>query len=182
MDTTDKKLLFDRRLLVELPDSFQSMDKDKIELMYPYDDKPQIILEDKDTSEFCTFSLLKEQKLAGTQVMYAIRSILNVVASLYPSSILKESALVEREKGVCGWFAFRTNGEKGELYNYMYLFPVDGSMMLGTMGCLMEDEAGKNRLLKIMESLAIPEKEHGDNVGSRGMIRGGWADEKRKLY
>lgn len=182
MDTTDKKLLFDNRLLVELPDSFQNMDKDKIEAMYPYDDKPQIVLEDKDTSEFCTFSLLKEQKLAGTQVEYAIWAILKTVASLYPSGIIKDSAILKREEGVCGWFAFRTSGEKGELYNYMYIFPVDGSMMLGTMGCLMEDEAGKNRLLKIMKSLAIPKKEHGDNMGGRRMITGGLADEKRNLY
>jgi hypothetical protein len=154
----EKSLLFECQLAVGLPDSFQVMDSGRAKLMYPYENRPQIILEDAATRRFCTFSLLKEQKLAGIQVEYVIQSITKAIVSLYPSCLLSESQLVKREEGTCGWFSFRTAGREGDLQNFMYIFPVDDCMMLGTMGCFMEDEAGKEQLIQIMESLEIPEK------------------------
>jgi hypothetical protein len=154
----EKTLLFDGRLALGIPNSFQAMEIGRAELMYPYEDRPQIILEDTDTRRFCTFSLLKEQKLAGIQVEYVIRSITEAIVSLYPSSLLSEPQLAVREEGTCGWFSFRTSGGEGNLQNFMYVFPVDGCMMLGTMGCFIEDEEGKRQLLQIMESLEVPPK------------------------
>lgn len=127
----EKSHLFDGRLAVMLPDSFQTMEGDREQLMYPYEDRPQIILEDADTCRFCTFSLLKEQKLAGIQVEYVIQSITKAIVSLYPSCLLSEPQLVKREEGTCGWFSFRTAGKEGDLQNFMYVFPVDDCMMLG---------------------------------------------------
>lgn len=154
----EKSLLFDGRLAVGLPDSFRTMESGRAELMYPYEDRPQIILEEADTRRFCTFSLLKEQKLAGIQVEYVIQSITKAIVSLYPSCLLSSPQLAEREKGTCGWFSFRISGREGDLQNFMYVFPVDECMMLGTMGCFMEDEAGKEQLVQIMESLEVSEK------------------------
>lgn len=154
----EKSYLFDGRLTVLLPDSFRTMEGGREQLMYPYEDRPQIILEDADTCRFCTFSLLKEQKLAGIQVKNVIQSITKAVVSLYPSCLLSKPRLVKRGEETCGWFSFRTSAKEGELRNFMYVFPVDNCMMLGTMGCFMEDRAGKEQLMKIMESLEIPEK------------------------
>ena len=154
----EKTLLFDGRLAVGIPNFFRMMDSGRAELMYPYEDRPQIILEDTDTCRFCTFSLLKEQKLAGIQVEYVIRSITEAIVSLYPSCLLSEPQLAVREEGACGWFSFQTSGGEGQLQNFLYVFPVDGFMMLGTMGCFVEDEEGKRQLLQIMESLEVPPK------------------------
>lgn len=154
----EKKLLFGGRLAVGIPNFFRAMENGRAELMYPYEDRPQIILEDEDTRRFCTFSLLKEQKLAGIQVEYVIRSITEAIVSLYPSCLLSEPQLAVREDGTCGWFSFQTSGGEGKLQNFMYVFPVDGCMMFGTMGCFIEDEEGKRQLLQIMESLEVPLK------------------------
>lgn len=151
-------LLFDERLVVMLPESYQKMQKERIALMYPYEDRPQIILEDKKTARFCTFSLLKEQRLAGSQVEFVIHSVMKIVVSLYPSCLLSETDLLKREKGNCGWFSFSTSGTVGMIHNVMYIFSVDGYMMLGTMGCPIEDELGKEELIKIMKLLKVPEK------------------------
>lgn len=156
-DLKAKTPFFQARLLVCLPHSFQQMEQDSIDRMYPYDDKPQVILEEKGRFRFCTFSLLKEQGLADFQVEYVIRAISNMVVSLYPSCLLSEAELVKRKKGACGWFSFRTSGTGGMLYHVMYVFPVDGSMLLGTMGCLIEDEEGKEQMITMMESLENPE-------------------------
>ncbi|WP_313186951.1 hypothetical protein [Lacrimispora sp.] len=151
----EKTLLFDGRLAAGIPDSFQAMESGRAELMYPYVDRPQIILEDADTRRFCTFSLLKGQKLVGIQVEYVIQSITKAIVSLYPSCLLSEPQLVEKEEGICGWYSFRTSGRERDLQNFMYIFPVDGCMMLGTMGCFMEDEEGKRQLIQIIESLEV---------------------------
>lgn len=145
-------LMFEEQLLVDIPDSFQEMEKIKIDMLYPYDEKPQIILEDKE-HRFCTFSLLENQILTDSQVESAIQTILKVVTSLYPSSLLEEPQLMNCRGGTYGWISFRTAAAEGEIFNVMYIFSVNGCMMLGTMGCLAEDESGKKQMFEIMESL-----------------------------
>ncbi len=39
----------------------------------------------------------------------------------------------------------------------MYVIPVDGCMMLGTMGCMENDEDGKEQMIHIMRSLEVQE-------------------------
>lgn len=146
-------VIFEEQLQVEIPDSFQGMEKDKVDGMYPYDKKPQIILEDGDTHRFCTFSLLESQALSDNQVEDAIWIIKKVVTSLYPSCLLDKPQLMDCQAGTCGWFSFKSAGTEGELFNIMYIFPINGCMMLGTMGCMAEDESGKKQMMEIMGSL-----------------------------
>lgn len=154
----DKSLFFDERLAVRIPNFFQPMESNRVELMYPYEQRPQIIFEDTNTHRFCTFSLLKEQKLAPAQVANAIQSISTAIVGLYPSCLLTDPQLVPNKAGACGWFSFRSSIREGTLQNFMYIFSVDECMMLGTMGCFIEDEAGKNQMLQMMESLEVPER------------------------
>lgn len=187
-ETEEKTLLFGGRLAVRLMEPFKEMDAKKAEAMYPYEARPMIILDDEASSRFCTFSLLKNQGLAGAQIENAIYSISRLMVSLYPSCLLIKPNRLKSEKGECGWFAFRTAGAEGELYHIMYIFPVDGCMMLGTMGCSMEDKKGKKQFLRIMESLEVPEKIPA-YARQRGVIsradkpesREGGKDEKRTL-
>ena len=152
-----KTAFFDQRLLVDLPDSFHSMEKQRAENRYPSEARPQILMEDKEHSRFCTFSLIKNQWLAESQIQYAIQSVCSLVVSLYPSCLQKEAEIVEKDKGSYGWFAFEIMGEKGKVWNIMYVIPVDGCMMLGTMGCMENDEDGKEQMIHIMRSLEVQE-------------------------
>lgn len=159
-------LMFEEQFLVDIPDSFQEMEKVKIDMMYPYDEKPQIILEDKE-HRFCTFSLLENQILTDSQVESAIQTILKVVISLYPSSLLEEPQLMNGKGGTCGWFSFRTATTEGEIFNVMYIFPVNGCMMLGTIGCLDKDESGKKQMFEIIESLRSLRKKFSYAISGR---------------
>lgn len=152
-----KKVLFDNLLSVSLPNSFEAMDSGKVEFMYPNEDRPQLIYEDRETNRFCTFSLLKDQKLTNLQVEHAIQSISNAIISLYPTCLLGDIQLLDKAEKVLGYFYFKTNCKEGSLRNIMYIISVDGCMMLGTMGCLIEDEEGEKQLIHIMDSLEIPE-------------------------
>lgn len=151
-------LLFEEQLSVDIPNSFQDMERISIDEMYPCEEKPQIILEDKETNRFCTFSLLDNHTLIDLQLEYAIHVISKVVVSLYPSCLLDEAQLKDCKDGACGWFSFKSIGNRGEIFNIMYIYPVNGCMMLGTMGCIAEDEQGQSQLMHIMESLQALKK------------------------
>lgn len=153
-----KKVLFDNLLSVSLPNSFEAMESGKVEFMYPNEDRPQFIYEDRKTNRFCTFSLLKDQKLTNLQVEHGIRSISNAIISLYPTCLLEDTQLFDKAEKVLGYFSFKTLCNEGSLRNIMYILSVDGCMMLGTMGCLLEDEDGEKQLFQIMDSLEIPER------------------------
>ncbi len=157
MDQFDnRRLLFDDRLMVYIPESYEIMDEEKARMIYPYENRPQVILEDENISRWCTFSLLKEQGLSNGQIMDAIQAVSKIVISLYPSCLIRKPELLRRKKGNCGWFAFRTAWKGGALYNLMYVFSVDGSMMLGTIGCAMEDVEGIREMMSILKSLEVP--------------------------
>ncbi len=157
-------LIFEEQLYVDIPDSFQEMEKNKRDKMYPYDAKPQIILEDIKMNRFCTFSLFDNQELKDSQVEYAIQIVLKIITSLYPSCLLNESRLVDCQGGKCGWFSFKTAGSEEEIFNVMYIFSVNGCMMFGTMGCAISDESGKKQMIEIMESLKNLRKKHRGKV------------------
>lgn len=153
-------LFFEEQLSVELPESFQKMEDSKIDSMYPYEEKPQIILEDKEMHRFCTFSLLKSQDLTADQTEYAIQIIFKVVTSLYPACLIDEPKQTDCGEGKCSWFSFKTAGTDGEIYNVMYIYPVNESMMLGTMGCRSLDEPGKKQMMEILGTLKSLRKKY----------------------
>lgn len=156
--------LFNNQLSVKLPADFHELDTETIQSLFPYEDRPEIILGADDILRFCTFSLLQEQKLNSFQVKRAIQTIKEEVTNLYPSCLLAEPKVLSLKEGTCGWFEYRTLQKDGPLHNYMYIFSVEGSMMLGTMGCALGDTEGEEAFISIMESLAIPE----DRTARRG--------------
>lgn len=151
-------LLFDEQLYVNMPESYQEMSQDRIDTLYPYDVKQEIMLENVQTGSFCTFSLFEDQGIMDSQVEYAIHSASKIVTRLYPSCLLEEEQTMPCAEASCGWFAFKTIAVEGTLYNVMYIFPVNGHMMFGTLGCRMEDEQGKEQLMEIMRSLKAQKK------------------------
>lgn len=160
-------LMFEEQLIVDIPDSFQEMEKGRAARLYPYDERPQIILEDEKMSRLCTFSLLTSQGLTAAQVEYAVKSVSQVVTGLYPSCLLESPRTMECKGGNCGWFAFRSIGNQGEMFHVMYIFPVNGYMMLGTMGCMATDEIWKEQLWEIVKSMEAVRKKTSYIISAR---------------
>lgn len=150
--------LFDEQLYVDMPESYQEMSQARIDEIYPYEVRQEIILENAQTGSFCTFSLFEDQGIMGSQVEYAIHSVSKIVTRLYPSCIVDKEQIMNCSESFCGWFSFQTQAAEGQLYNVMYIFPVNGHMMFGTMGCKMEEEREKELLMGIMKSLKAQKK------------------------
>ena len=150
--------LFDEQLYVDIPESYQEMRQERIDALYPHEVRQEIILENAQTGSFCTFSLFEDQGIMESQVEYAIHSVSKIVTRLYPSCIVDKEQLMNCSESFCGWCSFQTQAADGQLYNVMYIFPVNGHMMFGTMGCRMEDEREKELLMSIMKSLKTQKK------------------------
>lgn len=165
--------LFEEQLYVELPDSYKEMAEEKATGIYPYEEKPQMIFEDEEMHRFCTFSLLKAQKLAVSQTETAIWVIHKVVTGLYPSCMLDEPSQADCGEGKCGWFSFKTAGADGELFHLMYIYPINGSMMLGTMGCRLSDDQGKEQMMEILSTLKCFRKKYSYEILSQS-----WKNKK----
>lgn len=151
-------LLFEEQLYVEISESYQEMSRDRVDAIYPYEVKQEIILENTQTGSFCTFSLFEDQGIMDSQVEYAIHSVSKVVTRMYPSCLVEKEQIMNCQEAFCGWFSFKTQAVDGELYNVMYVFPVNGHMMFGTMGCRLEDEREKELLIDILKSLKAIKK------------------------
>lgn len=159
-----KYSIFDNRLIAAIPDGFQEADDRYAAELYPYEDRPQIIMANDAGDRFCTFSLIEEQKLSSAQIEAAIGKIAEAVTNLYPSCLLNNPEVRTIEDGQCGVFEFWTMGQAGKIYNIMYIIAVRGSMMLGTWGCGLEDDEGKMQAAQLIQSLEVPRRV----LGNRG--------------
>lgn len=148
-----KHRFFEHKVSVQIPDCYQEMEAETVEVMFPYEDRPQIILSDPSGTRFCTFSYLKDQKMTQAQTAYAIREIVQIVTSLYPSSLIQEPKVMTLPDGKLEWFEYKTMKSNGGIHNFIYVFSEEGSMLLGTMGCDMEDMDGIAELKNIMGSM-----------------------------
>lgn len=153
-------VMFEEQLLVQLPDTFREMEKSRIDDMYPYEEKPQIIMEDEATHRFCTFSQLLSQRLTENQLEYALKEVCKIVTSLYPSCLIDEPKLAYCIEGTCGWFSFGAAGMEGGLFHVMYILPMNGCMMLGTAGCTADDKEGKKQMMEMIKSLKPCKKKY----------------------
>ena len=150
--------LLENKLLVQIPDYFHQMEAEVTERMFPYEDRPENIFGCQDGSKFCTFSFLDNQELTSAQVIYAIQTISKLVLSLYPSSLINEPAVLTLKDGNCGWFEYWSKMKEGKLHNIMFIFPVEGTMMLGTAGFPFQDIEGEQEIKAMLGSLELPEK------------------------
>lgn len=141
-----------------MPDSFQKMEEEAASQLFPYEDRPEFILGNPNRHRFCTFSFLKNQALTSAQVIYAIQTIAKLVLGLHPSALFGKPTVLSLEDGNCGWFEYGTNTREGKLQNIMFIFPIEGRMLLGTAGFLRQDREGEKEMRTMLESLKLPEK------------------------
>ena len=106
--------LFDSKMYIMLPKSFQDMPMEQAKLKYPMEQRPQVIKTNERTDINFTFSLL-EQPIANRQVKIMRDSLKRVLRSARPDMKFLEDGLEEIENHTIGWFEFISNGIDGKL-------------------------------------------------------------------
>lgn len=145
--------LFDGRMQVMLPRSFQDMPSGPARLKYPMEQRPQVIRTNERTDINFTFSLL-DQPLENSQVKPLRDTLKKALRRARPDMRFMEDGLRETQERTTGWFEFISNGIDGKLYNIMYLTPVSGRLMQGLFNCPVKDAQNwKMVILQVMDTI-----------------------------
>ena len=145
----------DDSICVSLPYNWERLSDETIAKKFPYHTKPQEIYTDSEESRLFTFSLLGKP-LNDVQVYPAIREIQRLINHVYPESIHKAAKICKVADGSAGWFTFITGGIKEDTSHFMFVLPVNESMMLGSYHApakLISEET--SLFLKILKGIKI---------------------------
>lgn len=152
-------MLFDDKVKIMLPDTFVDMPSAMAKLKYPSEQRPQIIKTSLDTTVNFTFNLFK-QEFEASHIKSAIEQFREVIRKVNPA-LLFYDMVIEEEKSI-GWFDFKSYGLDEQIYNIMYVMPVERKMMQGVFNCKYRDiMEWKDVVHKILMSIVDCTKEEG---------------------
>ena len=121
---------------IMLPEGFVDMPPEMARIKYPSEQRPQEIRMNGDGTVNFTFSLF-EAGLEEQQIEDALGQFNSVIRKVNPAFVFYDLA-VEKDKAL-GWFDFKSYGFDEQIYNVMYITPIEGKLMHGIFNCLYRD-------------------------------------------
>lgn len=128
--------VLDDKVSVILPEGFTDMPYEIAKMKYPSEQRPQIIKTSDDGTVNFTFSLY-DVDFNENQIEDALGQFKGVIRKVNPAFIFYDFT-VETEKAL-GWFDFKSYGLDEQIYNVVYLTPIEGKLMHGIFNCLYRD-------------------------------------------
>ena len=119
-----------------LPEGFVDMLPEMARIKYPSEQRPREIRMNGDGTVNFTFSLF-EAELEEQQIEDALGQFKSVIRKVNPAFVFYDLA-VEKDKAL-GWFDFKSYGFDEQIYNVMYITPIEGKLMHGIFNCLYRD-------------------------------------------
>lgn len=129
---------FNGKIRIKLPKEFTDMPPAFAKLKYPAEQRPQIIKMNEDGSINLTLSLYPE-KLKEADVFECISGLKTVIERVNPANLFFELKVAESPEVTVGYFEFKSNAIDSDLYNIMFVTPIEGQTLLGTFNCRFSD-------------------------------------------
>ena len=126
----------DDKVSIMLPDTFVDMPHEIAKIKYPSEQRPQIIKMNDDASVNFTFSLY-DTPFNERQIESALSQFQGIIHKVNPALIFYDVVILE-EKNL-GWFDFKSYGLDEQMYNVMYITPIEGKMLHGIFNCMYRD-------------------------------------------
>lgn len=124
------------KVSVMLPEGLTDMPLGMAKIKYPSEQRPQVIKTSDDGTVNFTFSLY-DTEFNERQIEDALGQFKAVIRKVNPAFIFYDF-VVESDKAL-GWFDFKSYGLDEQIYNVMYILPVEGKLMHGIFNCLYRD-------------------------------------------
>ncbi|MDE6388740.1 MAG: hypothetical protein K2L82_13160 [Lachnospiraceae bacterium] len=128
--------VLNEKVSVMLPEGFVDMPHEVAKMKYPSEQRPQVIKTSDDGTVNFTFSLY-DTEFNERQMEDALGQFKAIIRKVNPAFIFYDF-VVETDKAL-GWFDFKSYGIDEQIYNVMYLTPVEGKLMHGIFNCLYRD-------------------------------------------
>lgn len=130
--------ILEEKAEVMLPDTFVDMPINLAKLKYMSEQRPQIIKTSLDTTVNFTFSLYDIQ-FSEKDIDSIIHQFKELIQKVNPAYVFDE-IIVEQERQV-GWFDFKSYGIDEQIYNIVYVKPIEGRLLHGVFNCMYRDSA-----------------------------------------
>ena len=124
---------------MRIPESFTDMPLEIAKIKYPAEQRPKIIKMNEDGSINITLGLYPEM-LKKEAVQECIDTLQTVIERMNPANRFFEKQVIMEEKLTVGYFDYKSNALDSDLYNMMFVTPINGKTMLGTFNCKMSDK------------------------------------------
>lgn len=136
----NERVIIEKRLYMIIPADFELMPIEIAEIKYPNEGRPDIIFSNEDGSININFKLI-EDKLKARDVKTVKDLLQQEMVEKNTECKMVSSAVIEGDTRI-GYFDFISPAFDGDIYNLMFLFPLDEQIVLGSFNCMHFDMAG----------------------------------------
>lgn len=145
--------LFDKKMIVWLPESFVDMPLELAKLKYPMEQRPQIIKTNMTGDINFTFNLI-DQQISNENVEQLMKFFKSVLKNTQSANVFHEEKVEEIDGKFVGWFDYVSKGYDKKLFNLMYVLPMNGKLLHGVFNCALDDATNWRPIaLQVMRSI-----------------------------
>ncbi len=125
----------DDRILITIPQSFDLMDPEYVELKYPaYKNENKQIFTNEETTINIAFDF-REREMREDETETVRDQLSALILKLHPSSSILDKGTLLFEEGYAAYFDLVTPALDQDIYNFMFFFELDGDLAIGTFNC-----------------------------------------------
>lgn len=140
--------LFESMMSLRLPEGVYDMKEERVSQIYPMKDKPQVVKVLGDEKCWFSFSLL-QRPLTNQTILDNLRAIRMNFERVFPSMLEEPiTSITDETFNNKMYFSIVSKGREKETYQMIYIFPVKGKLMMGTICCDAEQQWEWKELFK----------------------------------
>lgn len=131
----ERQYFFEDNFSLFMPVSFIDMPEEIAKIKYPSVDRPQIIKTSEDGGINLTFSTFK-QMLNSEDVEDYIKGLQSTIKHMQPANVFFQHKVITLDTTTVSWFDFKGYAFDDQVYNFMYVVPIENGIVLGNFNCL----------------------------------------------
>ena len=158
----EEKLEFTKRDIYEgivfmtMPTSFEPMPIKQAKAKYPEYDRPGVIFTNLETTINATLSYQRKEPLENDGVEELKNIIQNGLLEELPKLKIIESGMLSINELNIAYFDFVTLVSRSQVYNLIYIFSLEGILVVGSFNCLKEDMGDwRDIFFQMMNSIVL---------------------------
>jgi hypothetical protein len=126
------------KLFMTIPVDFELMSTEMAKIKYPNENRPQIIYTDEEGAITVNFTLM-DAELTDEEITEASQALQQVIQRTNPLVKIISNNVITANGISIGHFDFVSPAIDDDVYNKMFIFPIDGQFTLGSFNCLHID-------------------------------------------
>ena len=151
-----KRDIFEGIVFMTMPNSFELMPIKQAMAKYPSYDRPGVIFTNPETNINVTLSYQRNEPLENDGVEELKNSIQDSILEELPKLKIIESNVISVNELNIAYFDFIASVSRSQVYNLIYIFSLEGVLVIGSFNCLKEDMVSwKEIFFQMIHSISL---------------------------